>query len=213
VLQIENLSKTYRRTTAVADLTVTFPPTGLHLIQGDNGAGKTTLLKCIAGLERYQGSIKWGDEPAAGYVSTAFDDSPAHSALSGLQNLSAILDRPVADLRTDPSTFEFLTKDRLAKRTRSYSFGQRKKLALTAAFLQNRPCVLLDEPTAGLDGRGREVLTKLLASYAFTHCVIVSDHDPGFYSAPSSSTYIMSAAGLTKMPADEISPSVKADQL
>lgn len=212
MLQIENLSKTYRRTTAVANLTVAFPPTGLHLIQGDNGAGKTTLLKCIAGLEKSQGSIRWCGEPTAGHVSTAFDDSPAHSALSGLQNLSAILDRPVADLRADPSTFEFLTKDRLAQKTRSYSFGQRKKLALTAAFLHNRPCVLLDEPTAGLDSRGREVLTKRLASYALTHCVIVSDHDPGFYAGLASGVYSMSAAGLTKMPADEISPNVKAGQ-
>ena len=81
---------------------------------------------------------------------------------------------------------------------------QRKKLALTAAFMQNRPCVLLDEPTAGLDARGREVFTKMLASYALTHCVIVSDHDPVFYAALSSSTYLMSAAGPTKMPADEI---------
>lgn len=211
MLHIENLSKTYRRTTALENLTVAFPGTGLHLIQGDNGAGKTTLLKCISGLERYQGSIKWGDQPAAGYVSTAFDDSPAHSALSGLQNLSAILDRPVADLRADPSVFEFLKKDRLEKRTRSYSYGERKKLALTAAFLQNRPCVLLDEPTAGLDARGREVLAKRLAVHASTHCVIVSDHDPVFYAGLSSSTYSMGADGLTKMPATEISPSVKAD--
>jgi ABC-2 type transport system ATP-binding protein len=211
VLQIENLSKTYRRTTTVANLTVAFPPTGLHRIQGDNGAGKTTLLKCIAGLENYQGSIRWGEGPAAGHVSSAFDDSPAHSALSGLQNLSAILDRPVADLRADPSVFEFLTEDRLAKKTRSYSFGQRKKLALTAAFLQDRSCVLLDEPTAGLDARGREVLATRLAIHALTHCVIVSDHDPVFYAALASSSYLMSAAGLTKMPAAEISPSVKAD--
>ncbi len=212
MLQIENLSRTYRRTTAVANLTVAFPSTGLHLIQGDNGAGKTTLLKCIAGLEKYQGSIRWGGEPTAGHVSSAFDDSPSHSALSGLQNLSAILDRPVADLRADPSTFGFLTKDRLARKTRSYSFGQRKKLALTAAFLQDRPCVLLDEPTANLDGPGREVLTKMLASYARAHCVIVSDHDAVFYAELASDVYSMSDDCLTKVPQGRISPSAGADQ-
>jgi ABC-2 type transport system ATP-binding protein len=212
VLHIDNLSKTYRRTTVLENLSVAFPTTGLHLIQGDNGAGKTTLLKCISGLESYQGSISWGDEPAAGYVSTAFDDSPAHSALSGLQNLSAILDRTVADLRADPSTFEFLRKDRLVKRTRSYSYGERKKLALTAAFMQNKPCVLLDEPTAGLDARGREVLTKKLAIHALTHCVIASDHDPVFYAALASGTYSMGSEGLSKRPQDLFSPNVGADQ-
>jgi ABC-type multidrug transport system ATPase subunit len=108
--------------------------------------------------------------------------------------------------------FEFLTKERLGKRTRSYSYGERKKLSLTAAFMRNRPCVLLDEPLAGLDARGREVLAKKLATHAKTHCVIVSDHDPVFYTDLASGIYSMGHNRLTRFPQDRTSPIVGADR-
>lgn len=206
MLHIEDMSKAYGQTAVIADLTMDFPSTGLHLIAGGNGAGKTTLFKCIAGLETYHGSIKWDGGPTAGLVSAAFEDSPAHDSLTGLQNLSSVLDRPLSHLRSDPLTFEFLTKDRLEKRTKSYSFGQRKKLALTAAFLDTRPCLLLDEPTSSLDGAGRRVLAKRLEASVRSRCVLVSDHDLEFYVGLSPSVYSVADGGLRKVSLGSLLP-------
>lgn len=188
MLYIEKLTKDYGKSAAIRGLTLSFP-IGLHIIAGDNGAGKTTLFKCIAGLETYGGYITWGETSAKGHIATSFDDSPAHSGLTGLQNLSAMLDTPIRRLRGNQSSFAFLSSDRLAKKAKSYSLGQRRKLSLTALFMDAAPCALLDEPTSGLDGAGKKVLAAQLEAAARTRCVIVSDHYVDFYAGLGGTLY------------------------
>lgn len=200
LLHIAELSKAYGKNSVIASLTVTFPSKGIHFIAGDNGAGKTTFFKCIAGLETYRGSITWDQKPAADYISVAFDDAPAHNELTGLQNLSAVLDVRLNRLRSDPSTFQFLSRGRLDKKTKSYSLGQRKKLSLTAAFLDTRPCILLDEPTSGLDASGRMTLRDQLEHASQTRCVIISDHYVDFYAGLATTSYSAGPGGLRRVP-------------
>lgn len=204
MLHIEELSKAYRKTSIISSLTVTFASEGMHLIAGDNGVGKTTLFKCIAGLETYQGSITWNDRPAAEFISFAFDDAPAHKELTGLQNLSAVLDISLQRLRANASTFRFLSKDRLEKKAKSYSLGQLKKLTLTAAFLNARPCLLLDEPTSGLDASGRRTLRHQLEHASKTRCVIVSDHYLDFYAGLPGMTFLAGPSGLQRRPIESL---------
>ncbi len=203
MLHIENLTKVYGKATVILGLTVSFP-VGLHIIAGDNGAGKTTLFKCIAGLESYGGSIRWDDVSATSHVATSFDDSPAHDGLTGLQNLSAMLDRPLRQLRNNDSTFRFLSRDRFEKKAKSFSLGQRRKLSLTALFMDASPCALLDEPTAGLDSTGKKVLATELEAAAQTRCVIVSDHYLDFYKGLGGTLYSFHEGGLHKAPVDAL---------
>lgn len=179
---------------------VDFPPTGIHLIIGGNGTGKTTLFKCIAGLETYQGSIRWNEGSARGTVSAAFDDSPAHPALSGMQNLCALLDRPIKRLRTENAAFDFLTSELMGKRAGSYSLGQRKKLSLTGALLSRTPYALLDEPTSALDGAGRSALTNSLQAAALTRCIIIADHFVEFYDGLATTLHEVARGGVHELP-------------
>lgn len=209
MLHIENLSKDYGKAAVIRGLTATFP-VGLHIIAGDNGAGKTTLFKCIAGLENHGGSILWGQGSVRGQVATSFDDSPAHGGLTGLQNLSAMLDRPIRALRADESTLRFLSTDRLTKKAKSYSLGQRRKLSLTAVFMDDAPCALLDEPTSGLDGIGKKVLAAQLVTAAKTRCVIVSDHYLDFYTGLGGTLYSFRKGTLHLEPVDALASSKEA---
>lgn len=205
MLHIQDLTKGYGKVLVIGTLSVSFP-VGLHVIAGDNGAGKTTLFKCIAGLESYGGSIRWDSGSVKNQLATSFDDSPAHSALTGLQNLSATLDIPVRQLRNNASTVRFLPRDRLEKKVKSFSLGQRRKLSLTALFMDTAPCALLDEPTAGLDSTGKAVLAAELVAAAHTRCVIVSDHYLDFYKPLGGTLYSFHRGGLHKAPNDAYNP-------
>lgn len=189
MLHITNLSKSYGRKTVIDDVTLSIPSVGLYLVRGENGNGKTTLIKCLAGLERHKGKIRWFDAQMAGNVSAVFDDPALHERLTGLQNLSALLDIPSNKIRDKSIITAFLSQELLNRKSSTYSLGQRKKLKLATAFASGRPCILLDEPISGLDDMGRRALHRALESVAATTCVFVSDHDHSFYRDLSTSTF------------------------
>lgn len=189
MLRITNLSKSYGRRRVVINVNLVVPSTGIHLIRGENGTGKTTLLKCLAGLHRFTGEATWYKSDLRDYVSAVFDDSLVHERLTGLQNLSALLDIPRHQAIAHPIIRTFLSRELLSQRSSSYSLGQRKKLRLAAAFASGRPCILLDEPNAGLDDHGRRALRQALESAEASTCVIVSDLDYSVYRDLASSTF------------------------
>ena len=57
MITIESLSKSYGENEVLKDINLVFEPGNIYGIVGENGAGKSTLFRCIAGLEKYQGSI------------------------------------------------------------------------------------------------------------------------------------------------------------
>ncbi|WP_311214498.1 MULTISPECIES: ATP-binding cassette domain-containing protein [unclassified Arthrobacter] len=189
MLRITNLSKSYGRNRVISSVNLVVPSTGIHVIQGGNGSGKTTLLKCLAGLVRFHGEATWYKSDLRDHVSASFDDSAVHERLTGLQNLSALLDIPPRQAITHPIIRTFLSRELLSRRSSSYSLGQRKKLKLAAALAIGRPCILLDEPNSGLDDHGRHALRQALESIEATTCVIVSDHDHALYGDLASTTF------------------------
>lgn len=189
MLRILDLSKRYGRKDVLLNISLTLPSIGIHLLRGDNGNGKTTLLKCLAGLERYQGSILWHNGSLANNVAAAFDDSTVHGSLTGAQNLGALLDASPRAVLEEPSVKAFFNHDLLAKRSATYSLGQKKKIKLAAAFASGRPCILLDEPLSGLDNTGRTALLELLEHASGRSCVLISDHESSFYRDVASSEF------------------------
>lgn len=189
MLRITNLSKSYGRHRVVSNVNLLVPSTGIHLIRGENGTGKTTLLKCLAGLERFTGEATWHKSDLRDYVTAAFADSALHERLTGLQNLSGLLDIPRRQTLAHPMVRTFLSRDLLNRRSSTYSLGQRKKLKLAAAFASGRPCILLDEPNAGLDEHGRRALRQALESVEASTCVMVFDHGYSSYGDLASSSF------------------------
>ncbi|MGJ3189645.1 ABC transporter ATP-binding protein [Paenarthrobacter sp. FR1] len=127
MLRIIDLSKRYGRKNVFRKASLTIPSTGIHILRGENGDGKTTLLKCLAGLERHQGSVLWHNDSLTNNVAAAFDDSTLHGSLTGLQNLSALLDMPAHQIPGDYNVKKFVAPELLLKRSATYSLGQRKR--------------------------------------------------------------------------------------
>lgn len=160
-LELKNVTKRYKRHTAVADLDLSIDPGERIALLGHNGAGKTTIMKLVLGLTKLSaGTIKvLGQDPA---LSKAADSRRAigflpetvhfHDAMTGLETLTFyarlknIAVNEVGDL---------LDQVGLAgaadRRVKTYSKGMRQRLGLAQALLGHPKLLLLDEPTTGLD--------------------------------------------------------------
>ena len=57
MIQIQNLCKAFGANEVLKNISLTLEKGKVHGIVGENGSGKTTLFRCIAGLEKYQGTI------------------------------------------------------------------------------------------------------------------------------------------------------------
>jgi ABC-2 type transport system ATP-binding protein len=143
---------------------------------GDNGAGKTTLFRCLMGtVQRDQGVVIVNEEPAdhesgqwrnqVGYVG---DFHPFFDAWTGARNL-AVLQRFYAhwDQQLAQDLAASLSLD-LNLKVKSYSTGQRTKLALVSALAHRPSLLLLDEPANGLDPVAREAFLDTLFSFVAT---------------------------------------------
>ncbi|MBF6302073.1 ABC transporter ATP-binding protein [Nocardia amamiensis] len=155
---IEHLSKRFGRTVAVDDLTLTVDSGEVFGFLGPNGAGKSTTIRLLLGLIR----------PTAGTVrvfgADADDVRRAHHHLAYVP-----ADVALWPSLTGAETLELLARvgrgtdlayraeliDRFAldvdKPAKTYSTGNRQKVALVAAFASRAPLLVLDEPTSGLD--------------------------------------------------------------
>src|SRR5436190_6541086 len=158
------------------------------LVTGPNGAGKTTLLRVLATVLRpSEGAVSIGGHdlpraadrarPRIGYVAhgpltypglTARENLELYAALYGVSDdlVGQALDRVGLDDRGRDPVSEF-------------SRGMLQRLALARACLHGPSLLLLDEPTAGLDGDGRELLRDVLAEPG--RPVIVSTHEPAWF--------------------------------
>jgi ABC-2 type transport system ATP-binding protein len=158
-ISISGLVKTFGPTRALDGLDLTVNTGEVHGFLGPNGAGKTTtirillgLLRADAGQARLLGGDPWGDAVALhrrlAYVPgdvTLWPNLSGGEVIDLLGRLRGGLDQR----RRDQLLERFDLDPR--KKARTYSKGNRQKVALVAALASDVELLLLDEPTAGLD--------------------------------------------------------------
>lgn len=140
---------------------------------GPNGSGKSTLQRILAGADRPSsghlevlgGSLSSsGIRARIGYVP---EDSPfpgelsARAVLDLMGSLNGLSRRHVTE-RGMHLLEQVGLAEHASKALRSFSRGMLRRFALAQAWLHEPDLLLLDEPTAGLDGQGFEVLALLL---------------------------------------------------
>ena len=157
-IRTAGLTKHFGDVVALDDLTLEVQQGEIFGFLGPNGAGKSTTIRLLLHLIRPTAGEAWvmgipvdDVKRAHQHVTYVPGDVALWPQLTGIEtlellgNISGSVDIPFRDelverLQFDPS-----------KRMRSYSKGNRQKVALVAAFMTRPDVLLLDEPTAGLD--------------------------------------------------------------
>jgi ATP-binding cassette, subfamily C, bacterial CydD len=178
------------------------PTTGLTAIAGPSGTGKTTALRLLLGsLTPDKGRIRVNGTDLADLDTTAWLAHVAWMPQAAYLFQGTLLDNlllppgrpPDPDRLRQAAALTGLDHDlaalphgwetRLGESGAGLSGGQQRRLALTRAVLKGAPLVLLDEPTAHLDGAGRATVVAALRTLAGRHNVVVATHDPAVLAA------------------------------
>ena len=171
-VDIHGLSKSFGRTKALDGLDLTVAPGAVTGFLGPNGAGKSTTIRVLLGLLRADGGTTrllggdpWRDAVALhrriAYVPGDVTLWPNLTGLQAIDFLAGLRGDGAVDTRRRDELIERFELDP-HKKARTYSKGNRQKVAIIAAFCREAELYVLDEPTSGLDP---------LMEKAFQHCV------------------------------------------
>jgi heme exporter protein A len=186
VVELQRIEHDFGERQVLRGVELRIEPGASLALFGDNGAGKTTLLRILAGLLR----------PSRGEA--RIEGVPALTAGPALRRRVGFLShRPLVwggltadeNLRlvgrlyglSDDATGAALERVGLAAhagtRARDLSQGQRQRLGVARALVAEPDLLLLDEPHAGLDGRGSELLDTLLEGLRGSATIVLATHD------------------------------------
>jgi Cu-processing system ATP-binding protein len=167
------------------DIDVTLAPGRVTALVGPNGAGKTTFLKLLLGLARpdsgslaFDGRVLDGSpeyRSRVGYM-PQIARFPAH--LTGRELLGTLVAlRPGASTPDLSLAEAFGIADGFDRPLGTLSGGTRQKINAVLAFAFEPECLILDEPTAGLDPLASRILKdRILEERARGRTVIVTSH-------------------------------------
>ncbi|MFN2484634.1 MAG: ATP-binding cassette domain-containing protein [Candidatus Limnocylindria bacterium] len=179
MIEAEGLHKHFGKTHALRGLDLSAEEGEVLCVLGPNGAGKTTAVRILTTLTRAdsgRGVVAGVDvirQPARvrGKIGVAGQYAALDELLTGRENLQMVgrLCRMPARATRERAAkllddFELADDaDRIAK---GYSGGMRRRLDLAAALMAEPPVLFLDEPTTGLDPRGRLQMWDLIEQLA-----------------------------------------------
>ena len=184
-IDIQGVRKTFGTTVALDGLDLRVPVGEVHGFLGPNGSGKSTTIRILLGLLRADagqlsllGGDPWSQAPTLhrrlAYVPGDVDLWPN---LTGGEAID-LLGRARGGI--DPTRRdELIERFELdpTKKGRSYSKGNRQKVALVAALASDAELLLLDEPTSGLDPLMERQFTEVIrAGHREGQTVLLSSH-------------------------------------
>ena len=190
VVHLERVSVTYGRQPALRDVSATFPAGAVGLL-GRNGAGKSTLLKALLGFlrpERGQMQVLGLDvrrSPLAirarlGYMPESDAQIPAMNAVTFVAYCGALSGLPASDAmqRAHEVLYYVGLGEARYRNLDTYSTGMKQRIKLAQALVHDPDLLFLDEPTNGMDPKGRDDMLALIRDIAHEKGInlILSSH-------------------------------------
>jgi ABC-type multidrug transport system ATPase subunit len=189
LISLRNVTKTFGPVRALVGVTCTFATGAVTVLRGANGSGKSTLLSIVGLMTKPTlGYIDHGElgvdrqdiRATLGWVG---HESLCYPDLTGRENVhfaASLHDRdPTAAFTVAAERFDL--RGFADRPVRTYSRGQRQRIALARALVHSPKLLLLDEPTTGLDANANaRLITVLHEESAAGTTIVVSTHDDGF---------------------------------
>lgn len=167
-VRASGLIKTYGKMRALDELSIEFPAGRIHGLLGPNGAGKSTLINILSTLV----DVSEGSAEVVGFdvsaqatevrrrIGLIGQSAALDEVLGGRQNLVMFgqlfgLSRRDARSRADELLEKFSLTEAADRAVSTYSGGMRRRLDIAVGMVLDPEILFLDEPTTGLDPRGR----------------------------------------------------------
>ena len=169
IIEVRNLTKTYKKTPAVKNLTLNVKKGEIFGFLGPNGAGKTTTIKSMLGLiyptvglvkiknheiHRFGKKVK----KYIGYMPERISFYDNLTAIQNLEFYASIKDVEKSECET--LIKEMGLSQHSHKKVGNYSKGMTQRLGMARAVLGNPEILILDEPSSGLDPRGVRLIRE-----------------------------------------------------
>jgi heme exporter protein A len=180
VISARGLGRSFGTKRVLRDLDLDVADRDLLLVTGPNGSGKSTLLALCAGLlVPTAGELQVdADRGRIGYLA---HEPLVYRELTPLENLDLygrLYRVPERRERCGMLLERYDLWEARHERVATFSRGMLQRLALCRALLHEPDLLLLDEPYAGLDAEGAELLDGELAALAGSRTLLLATHDP-----------------------------------
>ena len=185
MIQIEHISKKYGDLTALDDVSFTMQKGEIVGLLGVNGAGKSTLMKILSGITAPdKGSISFFGadllscspdiKRQTGYLS---EDNPLYDDMY----VKEYLDYVAGIYKTDKGRVDLLIEQtglekEYRKKISELSKGNRQRVGIAQALINDPVFLILDEATSGLDPNQRESLNNLFMELSKEKIILFSTH-------------------------------------
>lgn len=187
-LKVERVSKLYGGFAALKEVNLDLEP-GIWGLLGPNGAGKSTLMRILTdllipstGRVLYNGrdihALGEAYRDKLGYLPQDFGVYPNFTAEGFLRYIARLkgLDKAAAVKRTAELLELVGLADRRGRKLGGFSGGERQRVGIAQALLNDPEVLILDEPTAGLDPQERIRFRALLTGLSRQRLVLLSTH-------------------------------------
>jgi ABC-2 type transport system ATP-binding protein len=190
VARLDDVSVIYGTQWALRDVTVAFPRGAVGLL-GPNGAGKSTLIKALLGLidpDRGRMRVLGYDvaekaieiRTRIGYMPEIDAYIPGTNAVTFVAYCARLCGLPQTDAMQRAHEVLYYTGlgEARYRNVETYSTGMRQRIKLAQALVHDPELLFLDEPTNGMDPKGRDEMLDLIRDLAHNRglSLILSSH-------------------------------------
>jgi zinc transport system ATP-binding protein len=197
VVEIDHVDFAYDGSLALEDINLTIQEGDFLGVIGPNGSGKTTLLRLILGLfHPLRGGVRVFGQPP-GHARDLIGYVPQHAHMDEAFPISVMDVVLIGRLGKAPMLGRYRKSDRQAaeeamqeaqvfdlrnRRFGALSGGQKQRVLMARALVGKPKLLLLDEPTASIDGRVEQDIYELLKTLNQEATIVLVSHDLGFIS-------------------------------
>lgn len=171
LVELKNVSKTIAGHTILENVDLSIEQSAIITIKGPSGSGKTTLLALVAGFIKPDIGQVIRDRNLK--VSFLFQDNFLENYLTVEENI-AIYSPEVSAVEIIAIARQCGIDDKLSSYPSELSSGQKQRVGLSRALIQNPDIICLDEPTAHLDKDTEGAILDIIVKHSTPTYLIVS---------------------------------------
>lgn len=192
-MKVVNLTKKFNERTILKSINYEFKTSGLYFIIGDSGCGKSTFLNMLSGIDlSYSGdiffkninlkkmnSIKEFRINHFGYIFQSFNLFENDTVYNNLNLLkgNSIKNKEVNEKEIEMILHSLGVKNLKNKLVKNLSGGEKQRVCIARALLNNPDVIFADEPTGSLDSKNSENIFKILKELSEDRLIICVSHD------------------------------------